>query len=70
MSWANGCASSNFPDVYSRVSQAYDWIVSEVCKKSSDPPVKLHAGSSCSTFSQEEEFDDGNNGQDNGGNDA
>jgi hypothetical protein len=32
--WAIGCAIDEFPSVYARVSQAYDWIQGEVCKGS------------------------------------
>jgi len=35
VSWGIGCASQSFPGVYARVSRAYDWIQSEVCKGSS-----------------------------------
>jgi len=43
VSWGRGCAI--YPGVYSRVSQAYDWIRGEVCYKSIDPPDYL----SCQT---------------------
>ena len=44
MSWGVGCASPHFPGVYARVSQVYDWIASEVCANSSDPPAELCGG--------------------------
>ena len=34
VSWGFGCADSDFPGVYARVSSAYSWIASEVCKGS------------------------------------
>jgi len=35
VSWGAGCGSDDFPGVYARVSQAYNWIQEEVCKGSS-----------------------------------
>jgi trypsin len=34
VSWGAGCGSDDFPGVYARVSQAYNWIQEEVCKGS------------------------------------
>ena len=44
VSWGVSCASSSFPGVYARVSQAYDWIEHEVCKGSE---YAAEAGFSC-----------------------
>lgn len=38
VSWGVGCADSSFPGVYARISSAYDWIRSEVCANSINPP--------------------------------
>ena len=45
VSWGTGCAANQFPGVYAHVSQAYDWIQSEVCKGSN---YASEAGFDCS----------------------
>ncbi len=47
VSWGFGCAIDQFPGVYARVSQAYDWIQSEVCKGSD---YASDAGFDCSAI--------------------
>jgi len=39
VSWGIGCASTSFPGVYARVSQAYGWIEGEICKNSKYTPA-------------------------------
>lgn len=46
VSWGIGCASEHFPGVYARVSRAYGWIESEVCKGSR---YASEAGFDCSS---------------------
>jgi hypothetical protein len=44
VSWGFGCASDQFPGIYSRVSRVYDWIRDEVCNGSEYAP---EAGFEC-----------------------
>ena len=48
VSWGEGCALDPFPGVYARVSHAYEWIQTEVCKGSQ---YASEAGFDCSTIS-------------------
>jgi trypsin len=38
ISWGLGCATNIFPGVSARISTAYEWIRTEVCNRSAEPP--------------------------------
>ncbi|EJK47364.1 hypothetical protein THAOC_33916 [Thalassiosira oceanica] len=47
VSWGVGCGEDAVvPGVYARVSSAYDWIRTEVCKRSVDPPASFECDES------------------------
>lgn len=39
VSWGLQCGDDDFPGVYARVSEHYDWIAQTVCQISDDPPA-------------------------------
>jgi hypothetical protein len=58
VSYGIGCAMEQFPGIYVRLSKAYNWIETEICKGS---VYASEAGFSCSditTYNEEEEEDD------------
>ncbi|KAL7548102.1 hypothetical protein ACHAWF_011397 [Thalassiosira exigua] len=38
MSWGYGCVNPDYPAVFARVAEEYDWIRGKVCAESADPP--------------------------------
>lgn len=48
ISWGLGCATNIFPGVSARISKAYEWIRTEVCNRSAEPPSDFE----CQTFNE------------------
>ncbi len=48
VSWGVGCASVDFPGIYARISQVYEWVENEVCTYSS---YASEAGFNCGSVS-------------------
>ena len=42
VSWGLACGDSDFPGVYARVGEHYDWIAENVCQLSDSPPAYLN----------------------------
>jgi len=39
VSWGNGCARADFSGVNARISSVHDWIQTQICELSANPPI-------------------------------
>jgi trypsin len=56
VSWGIGCAHKDFPGVYARVSAQYDWIRTNVCHLSLNPPASFGCGRSATAYAARESW--------------
>jgi len=57
VSWGIGCASADYPGVYARISSQYDWLRSNVCQKSKNPPSSFDCENIESSITQHDATD-------------